>query len=279
MKPHFLYIFFLFTTIYASGQHMHEIKNALYPRFNPEQWMAEDRLKEDYQPVDFSLSDAAPNAFDYEDAFKGYYTLEGFLRKRNRELRNQLDEPGKATFSTSHRSWVQKRDRQCNAIWKEQKVGYNQSVMDYLYCMNSLTRTRLDSLRGGIPLNKKVDQFSGAKPFLMDADLNQFSDLVANGELQELKFFKPKNEVVIMGRKANVRLGFLKSKLADIKIDFGKCHCESKVMEEIVNELGTHTSSTYDPILSYSSFTWKGPRTNLRLIDNDSSVIVEIWKR
>lgn len=279
MKPHLLYAILLVTTVSVRGQHMTEIKNTLYPKFNAEEWMREDRLTEDYKPIDFSLGDEAPNAFDYENSFKGYYTLEGFLRKRNREIMNQLDAKGKAAFSAGTQRWRQKRDAQCNAVWKMEKVEYSQSVMDYMYCMSAMTRVRLDSLGGGIPPNKKVDQFSGAKPFLMDADLNEFSDLVATGESKSLKFFKPKDQVTMMGQKADVRLGFINGKLSDIKIDFGKCYCETKVMNETVREIGKHTTSTYDPILLYSTYTWEGSKIYLRLIDSESRVVIEIWKK
>jgi hypothetical protein len=268
---------FVMICFFSYGQHVEEIRAKLYRDFDPVKWRGNNSHEEDYIPVDYSEWDVSPKADEFYEAFEGYYILTYFLSKRNSEIKLELDEKGKIAYMNAHQKWMLAMDRQCNEVWKSNELGYSMMVLNYLYCVNLKTRLRVDSLGGGIPPNKKLDELASIEKYKIGNDRSLYLDLIPEDEKDKYKTFIAMEKVMISGVSGIVKVTFHDNKLSSLEIVFKKCSCESKLYDYANEVYGKHRTSSHDPITLSGTYFWKGASVGLRLNYDEESATMHLW--
>lgn len=255
----------IFTVVPCSGQHIEEIRKKLFPDFDRVQWSQQYTMERDYTPVDYSSWESAPKAQDFYDAFIGYHILERFLRKRNNEITAKFDETAKTAFWNAHRKWEKDLKASCEHIWKPEQLGYSGMVLNYLYCLSSGFRVRVDNLGGGIPPNVKLDASAGWNTHILGSDQKAYTGAALTRPGGGVYLYS--DTVSIEGKQGTMKLYFKNEKMYSIELQF-ESRYDALIETHLVGKFGSYSETDSDPVLQSFMHLWRGKEISLVMNSN-----------
>jgi hypothetical protein len=222
---------------------------------------------QDFDPVDFRDWEVNVPADYYYDAYQGYYILEHRLRKRISELSDQMDEKSREDFINAQKKWDQDRHRICDTLWEEQKMRLGHTkLLEYLYCLNSTAKNRLEAFGDTTPAKEKLENYHGFGRYIIGKDVSAYQqDLLFVKENVELKYkvYTTAEKIQMAGQDGTLRLYVTGNVLTGITIQFKSCG--NALSDWVTNLYGRPVRADYNFITEEIYYKWQGKTIELIL--------------